>query len=61
MRDKNSVPKFLWFNIFIITLSIFALCTFTTTYSQDYKTSTDKEISTIYYFGGVFCEPFPEF
>ncbi|MFC2094382.1 serine hydrolase domain-containing protein [Bacteroidota bacterium] len=49
MIDKNSVSKFLWFNIVMITLSILVLCTITTTYSQDYNTSPVKEISTNYW------------
>ena len=49
MIDKNSVSNSLWFNIVMITLSILVLCTITITYSQDYKTSPVKEISTNYW------------
>ena len=49
MIDKNSVSKSLWFNIVLITLSIFMLCTFAATYSQDYKTSPVNEISNNYW------------
>jgi CubicO group peptidase (beta-lactamase class C family) len=49
MRDNGLIPNSLWFGIVIVKLSMLVLCTFTNTYSQDYKSFLIEETSIIYW------------